>query len=166
MAIGRHQVIHDILVAAVVAGDVDEARLYRIEDAASYGDLTVGLGTIQGLIAHDGTAWQWIGRFLGSGSLAVASATIATGAITLSPGSQLVDLTGEGAADDILSTINGTNKGDRIMLQSAANDIEINEAGNLRLGGLGEFHLLNAQDKIELLNSDGTNFDVTLQRNN
>lgn len=68
MAVGRHQIIHECTVADVTGGNVNTARMYFLTDAANYGDLTTGGGSIVGLIAHDGSAWQWIGGVLSDGS--------------------------------------------------------------------------------------------------
>ncbi len=148
MAIGRHQVIHECLVADITGGNVDTARMYFLTDADNYGDIASGGGSITGLIAHDGSAWRWLGAAFvdGSGNVGAVNAisgTIASGAIAL-PAHTLPAtwvLTGDtqsAASTDDLDNVTGAASGDILYFRQAgpARDITVKHAS----GGAGEFH--------------------------
>ena len=83
--------------------------------------------------------------------------TIATAAITVTKSFHRIE--GEGAAADTLSTINGGVEGDVLVLRSntTANDITIDEAGNIILNTAGSFILTDVQDTIVFI-FDGSNW--------
>ncbi len=61
MAIGRHQVIHDITVAEITGGNVDTARIYRVTKGAFFGDIATGGGAVMYLVGYNGTSWWPLG---------------------------------------------------------------------------------------------------------
>jgi len=82
---------------------------------------------------------------------------ISSGEIDVTAG--LLNVAGEGGADDDLDTINGGVQGQRVTLQAANQDITVTENDNIRLSTT-PFTLVSAADTLSLI-YDGVNWIET-----
>lgn len=129
-----------------------------VVDALNYGDLSTGGGSIRALAYWNGSQWVWWLGLGGQGG--AADVAISGGILTVPEGVSLVTAQAETGTTDVLSTINGLVKGQRVVLQADAGDtITVDEAGNINLGVLGQVVLRgDSGDKLELIHG-GTNLD-------
>ncbi len=139
-----------------------------IGSAVNYIQITNAITAVAPIIAAEGSDTNIDLQFAAKGTGSIVNTnsintdvagllTIATAAITKTKSFHRI--AGEGAAADTLSTINGGNEGDILVLRSddSANDITVDEAGNIVLESAGSFIMTNVEDTLTLI-FDGTNW--------
>lgn len=107
-------------------------------------------------LEFDGTNWNVVGaQLLADVSIAL---TVAAGVITVSRSTHTV--LGEGAAADLLDTINGGQVGQLVLLRAGTDRITVTGVGNVRTPGGRTISLLNAADYIKLQFSANATWQV------